>query len=81
MKDEKTCKTSKKPYTWRKKSKRDWNNVVYCSEKCKWDAGVMRIPIPKERKCKCCKKSFSPLVFNQLYCGEICYQKSVDDRR
>ncbi len=35
MKDEKICKTCKKPFTWRKKWKRDWNNVVYCSERCR----------------------------------------------
>lgn len=57
------------------------NSQRYCSEKCKWDAGVMKTPIPKERKCKSCKKSFSPSVHNQLYCGEICYQKSVYDSR
>ncbi|WP_437372874.1 DUF2256 domain-containing protein [Maribacter litoralis] len=31
----KTCITCKKPFSWRKKWERNWNNVKYCSEKCK----------------------------------------------
>lgn len=53
----------------------------YCSEKCKWDAGVMKTPLPKERKCKSCKKSFSPSVHNQVYCSKDCQYKVWDDKR
>ncbi len=31
----KICPVCQKPFTWRKKWARDWDNVVYCSEKCK----------------------------------------------
>lgn len=57
------------------------NSQKYCSEKCKWDAGVMYVPLPKERKCKCCKKSFSPSVSNQVYCSKKCQYKVWDDKR
>ena len=35
MKDERICKTCKKPFSWRKKWQRDWENVLYCSERCR----------------------------------------------
>ena len=35
MKDEKICKTCRKPFTWRKKWTKDWANVLYCSERCR----------------------------------------------
>ena len=35
MKPEKVCKTCGKPFTWRKKWRKDWENVLYCSEKCR----------------------------------------------
>lgn len=53
----------------------------YCSEKCKWEAGVMKTPLPKERKCKSCKKSFSPSVHNQVYCSKDCQYKVWDNKR
>ncbi|MCH1437300.1 DUF2256 domain-containing protein [Flavobacteriales bacterium] len=31
----KICLTCGKPYAWRKKWKRDWEQVKYCSERCK----------------------------------------------
>jgi hypothetical protein len=31
----KICITCKKPFEWRKKWERDWDNVLYCSKKCK----------------------------------------------
>ncbi|NCQ11761.1 MAG: DUF2256 domain-containing protein [Bacteroidetes bacterium] len=31
----KICLTCKRPFTWRKKWERDWENVKYCSERCK----------------------------------------------
>ncbi|MEN8885010.1 MAG: DUF2256 domain-containing protein [Winogradskyella sp.] len=32
---QKTCLVCSKPFTWRKKWERDWDNIKYCSEKCK----------------------------------------------
>ena len=31
----KICETCKLPFKWRKKWKKDWENVKYCSEKCR----------------------------------------------
>ncbi|MDC3102916.1 DUF2256 domain-containing protein [Gammaproteobacteria bacterium] len=31
----KICPVCRKSFTWRKKWKKDWENVVYCSERCK----------------------------------------------
>lgn len=31
----KICPVCDRPFTWRKKWERDWENVTYCSEKCK----------------------------------------------
>ncbi|MDC3178357.1 DUF2256 domain-containing protein [Pelagibacteraceae bacterium] len=30
----KICIVCNKPFTWRKKWERDWENVLYCSKKC-----------------------------------------------
>tara|TARA_Y100001970_G_scaffold179624_1_gene218695 strand:+ start:158 stop:292 length:135 start_codon:yes stop_codon:yes gene_type:complete len=35
MKKEKVCRTCKMPFDWRKKWERDWNKVLYCSERCR----------------------------------------------
>ncbi|CAD2226607.1 conserved hypothetical protein [Pseudoalteromonas sp. 3J6] len=32
---EKICPVCNKPFAWRKKWQRDWDNVIYCSERCK----------------------------------------------
>lgn len=32
---QKTCPVCQKPFAWRKKWERDWENVVYCSERCR----------------------------------------------
>lgn len=32
---EKVCLVCEKPFSWRKKWKKDWNEVKYCSERCK----------------------------------------------
>tara|TARA_Y200000002_G_scaffold245875_1_gene203404 strand:- start:442 stop:573 length:132 start_codon:yes stop_codon:yes gene_type:complete len=34
-KETKICKVCNKPFSWRKKWERDWENVIYCSEKCR----------------------------------------------
>ena len=31
----KICPVCKRPFTWRKKWERDWENVKYCSERCR----------------------------------------------
>lgn len=31
----KTCERCGRPFEWRKKWERDWDNVKYCSEKCR----------------------------------------------
>ena len=31
----KICPVCQRPFTWRKKWERDWENVIYCSQKCK----------------------------------------------
>jgi hypothetical protein len=31
----KACRTCTRPFVWRKKWARDWDNVLYCSEACK----------------------------------------------
>ena len=32
---QKMCPICNKPFTWRKKWQRDWDNVIYCSERGK----------------------------------------------
>ncbi|MEL6661691.1 MAG: DUF2256 domain-containing protein [Pseudomonadota bacterium] len=32
---EKTCPVCQKPFTWRKKWERVWDDVKYCSERCR----------------------------------------------
>lgn len=31
----KTCPVCKRPFTWRKKWERDWDQVIYCSDRCR----------------------------------------------
>lgn len=31
----KTCPVCGRPFAWRKKWRKDWDKVVYCSEKCR----------------------------------------------
>jgi hypothetical protein len=31
----KTCPGCQRPFTWRKKWQRDWEQVIYCSERCR----------------------------------------------
>ena len=40
----KTCLTCGLPFTWRKKWERDWNNVKYCSDRCRSGKGVQKAP-------------------------------------
>jgi len=32
---EKICPVCKRPFTWRKKWKKNWNEIKYCSERCR----------------------------------------------
>tara|TARA_B100000902_G_scaffold320694_1_gene313388 strand:+ start:97 stop:246 length:150 start_codon:yes stop_codon:yes gene_type:complete len=32
---QKDCHSCGRPFTWRKKWARDWDNVLYCSQRCK----------------------------------------------
>ncbi|MFO7703449.1 MAG: DUF2256 domain-containing protein [Psychroflexus maritimus] len=32
---QKVCPVCKRPFSWRKKWEKDWDNVKYCSERCK----------------------------------------------
>jgi hypothetical protein len=32
---QKICLVCERPFSWRKKWERDWDNVKYCSEKCR----------------------------------------------
>lgn len=32
---EKTCPVCQRPFAWRKKWARDWESVVYCSDRCR----------------------------------------------
>jgi len=33
--DEKICLTCKRPFSWRKKWARDWDNIKFCSKRCR----------------------------------------------
>ena len=33
----KNCKFCLRPFNWRKKWKRDWDNIFFCSKRCKRD--------------------------------------------
>ncbi|MEQ8303073.1 MAG: DUF2256 domain-containing protein [Cyclobacteriaceae bacterium] len=35
----KECKTCNRPFAWRRKWKLNWNEVKYCSERCKRKKG------------------------------------------
>ena len=35
---EKICEVCKRPFSWRKKWERDWEQVKYCSERCRRNA-------------------------------------------
>lgn len=34
----KTCASCGRPFTWRKKWERDWDNVRHCSDRCRAEA-------------------------------------------
>lgn len=38
----KTCASCGLPFTWRKKWERDWDRVIYCSDRCRATAKTGR---------------------------------------
>ncbi|OUX17087.1 MAG: hypothetical protein CBE11_00425 [Rickettsiales bacterium TMED251] len=38
----KICPICKRPFNWRKKWKKDWNEVLYCSKKCRANRGYLK---------------------------------------
>ncbi len=38
----KTCRVCGRPFAWRKKWARDWEQVLYCSERCRREAARVR---------------------------------------
>ncbi|WP_294355491.1 DUF2256 domain-containing protein [uncultured Sphingomonas sp.] len=38
----KTCPVCARPFAWRKKWGRDWDHVIYCSDRCRRDAASAR---------------------------------------
>jgi hypothetical protein len=36
----KPCLTCGRPFAWRKKWERDWDNVLYCSDRCRMQRGA-----------------------------------------
>ena len=41
---QKVCVICKKPFTWRKKWEKVWDEVKYCSERCRRESKVVCIP-------------------------------------
>jgi hypothetical protein len=38
---QKTCLICKLPFNWRKKWEKNWDNVKYCSEKCRRNKTIL----------------------------------------
>jgi hypothetical protein len=36
---QKICPVCQRPFTWRKKWEKDWEQVIYCSERCRRTKG------------------------------------------
>ncbi|MBD1206601.1 MAG: DUF2256 domain-containing protein [Rhodobacteraceae bacterium] len=47
---EKTCATCGRPFTWRKKWEKVWDEVRYCSDRCRGERRMGNIAHPTERK-------------------------------
>ncbi len=41
--DSKICIVCKKPFSWRKKWKKNWSEVKYCSNKCKKKSRIINL--------------------------------------
>lgn len=46
----KVCATCGLPFTWRKKWEKVWDEVRYCSDRCRAGRGMGKIAHPAERK-------------------------------
>ncbi|MBO6674031.1 MAG: DUF2256 domain-containing protein [Rhizobiales bacterium] len=46
----KICPVCQKPFLWRKKWERDWDNVVYCSKRCRSQASTISQADPTAAK-------------------------------
>ncbi len=51
---EKPCVTCGRPFTWRKKWERVWDDVKYCSDRCRMKKSTPQVLIPH------CARSGSP---------------------
>ncbi|MBM4006473.1 MAG: DUF2256 domain-containing protein [Planctomycetes bacterium] len=45
----KTCVSCHRPFTWRKKWERDWEQVLYCSDACRRIGRREASPVPVVR--------------------------------
>nr|WP_199534993.1 DUF2256 domain-containing protein [Shimia thalassica] len=45
---QKTCVTCGRPFAWRKKWAKVWDEVKYCSERCRWTRGSIHAQIIKD---------------------------------
>lgn len=39
---EKICVVCERPFSWRKKWARDWDSVLYCSDKCRMNKNKIK---------------------------------------
>ncbi|OZB18875.1 MAG: DUF2256 domain-containing protein [Rhodobacterales bacterium 34-62-10] len=47
---QKTCVTCGRPFTWRKKWEKVWDEVRYCSDRCRGERGKTKNGTPKPGK-------------------------------
>lgn len=47
---EKTCPVCNRPFTWRKKWKRHWQSVKYCSQKCRRQRQLQKRDLDQDKK-------------------------------
>lgn len=47
---QKKCIVCNRPFTWRKKWEKAWNNVKYCSHKCKKNKNLISFTMTMEQK-------------------------------
>ncbi|HAT58913.1 MAG TPA: DUF2256 domain-containing protein [Gammaproteobacteria bacterium] len=47
---QKTCPVCELPFAWRKKWEKNWNEVKYCSERCRRSAKVSQAPASPEQR-------------------------------
>jgi hypothetical protein len=45
----KICLCCGRPFAWRKKWERDWENVRYCSDACRAQRTLRDLPLPPSR--------------------------------